>query len=451
MPPRRNIILSIATRLAVAFALLIVASGIYFALYQTREVPSRYEGEEILPQVLVIEARPVPVARQWEGFGTARARFAAGVPAQVRGLVVEVPEEIVAGASVQQGQLLAQLDDTDFRDEIDTIEQRMGEIDAQLAQLAVEEQRTGEQIELLREEVELAQAELDRALSAQQRQGALQREVDLARTALTAASRAMLTAQEQLDRIAPRRSQFQATRAQQESALRTAMRNLDRTRIVSPMAGMLQSVDVEAGETVQIDQQVARVVRLDRVEVPLRLPASARSDLAVGSEVSLFSTGPRAQQWIAQIARIAPEDDERTRTVTVYVELWQLPTDEIDDAGSPLLAPGQFVRGIATAPRAQMRLVVPRRSIQGDRVRLIDEQGVVDSRRVTVDFHVQQEFRELGLPDSQWLVLAEPAGIHPGTLVIVNAGRTLGEGSRAEPVPAELPQHAYQAGSADER
>ncbi len=438
MPRHRQVIISIATRVVVSAVLVLVAIGTAMLLAQTREVPEQVSGDDRLARILVMGARPISIARQWEGFGTAQARFAANVPAQVRGLIVNVPRDIVAGARVEAGQLIAQIDTTDFVDEIEVTEQRIAEVASQIAQLDVERQRSLEQLELLQEEVAIARADVQRLEGAHEQAGATQREVDQARQTLSAAIRAEVAAREQVERIEPRRAQLQATLRGQQTALRIAQRNLQRTTITSPFAGYLQSVNVEQGETIGVDQPVARVVQLDRIEVALRVPASARPDLFVGGQVLLEGTGTRQRKWSAHIERIAPVEDEQTRTVTVYVEVEQVPRGlaENDGEHGELLFPGQFVRGLVTSPIAEQRWVVPRRAVQSDRIRIVDN-GVIDSRPVLVDFQIQQELPQTGLADTQWAVLAEP--LRHGTLVVVDGGRPLSEGMQVQPVPAGGP------------
>jgi multidrug efflux pump subunit AcrA (membrane-fusion protein) len=190
---------------------------------------------------------------------------------------------------------------------------------------------------------------------------------------------------------------------------------------------VLQSVDVEVGENLAAGQRVARVVDLRRIEVPLRLPASARAGIAVGDDVLLHATGGSDRTWPARVARIAPEDDATTRTVAVYVELNQDPHDPA------ALAPGQFLRGTVSSSGAQLRWVVPRRALAGDRLLLVND-GRIVSRAVEIDFQIERKLPQLGLPDDEWVVLREP--LREGDRVVVNAARGLADGLAVTAVPA---------------
>ena len=195
-------------------------------------------------------------------------------------------------------------------------------------------------------------------------------------------------------------------------------------------------MEVEVGENLGVGQRVARVVDVSRIEVPLRLPASARSSLRLGDEVVLRSAGSGNETWRASVARIAPEDDQATRTMAVYAEVMQEP----DQPGG--LAPGQFLRGLISSSTNNLRWVIPRRALAGERIYLI-ENGRVVSRVVKIDFQIERTYPELGLADVQWVVLREP--LQEGEQVVVNGSRSMSEGMAAQAVIAE----ASEAGEED--
>ena len=400
---------------------------IYVVLVATRPNPVLSGLTGPGPRVLVLEARTVPVRRQWSGFGTAAAMDSADVPAQVSAMIGEVPGDIVVGAAVERGQILARLEDTDFQRQVEIVMQGIAEIDGLLEQLDVEHESLVRRVELAEETTRLAERELERVRRAVERGGAKELEVDRAAQALTIGQRTETLVREQLNKVGPRRSQLVAQRLGFEAQLRLAQRNVERCTVRSPLTGLISAVDVEAGERLVQGQRVARVVNLERIEVPLKLPASARPTIAVGDRVRLHAAGAVPLAWSGQVARVSPEDDEVTRTVTVYVEVRQDPADP------RLLAPGKFVQGEVISHLAEARWVVPRRAVQSDRILMIDD-GVIVSRPVAVDFEIRCELPELGLPDDQWVVLRDP--LRPGDLIVINASRTLPDGLVVRPVIA---------------
>lgn len=425
MPQRRNILVSVITQTVVAVVLLGIAALVTAVLINTRPVPDGAD-EPIPPRrVAVMKALAVPVRRQWQGFGTAAAMDSADVPAQLSAIVNFIPPNIAAGAEVAKGDVIAQLDESDFVEQRQIIAQRISEIRAQLNQLNLEEQSLKERVQIAQKETELAQRDLERVIEAFRRDGANQREVDRVEQDLNVKQRLETLASEELAKIDPRRNRFNAQRLGLESQASVAELNVQRCTIRSPLDGFIQNVDIEQGERVSPGQRVARVVNLRRIEVPLQLPSSARPSLALGDQVLLIARSESQQQWLGQVRRIAPEDDSSTRTMAVYVEVEQDPHDRA------LLPPGKFVQGTVVAEHTQLRYVVPRRALVGDRLLTI-ENNIVRSIEVRVDFHVQGEFPELGVVAEQWAVLAEP--LPDGTLIVVNAARSLPDGIEIEPV-----------------
>ncbi len=183
---------------------------------------------------------------------------------------------------------------------------------------------------------------------------------------------------------------------------------------------------MEPGEAVAAGQRVARVVDPGRLEIPIRLPAAARRGLAVGDRVGLQpagdAAGPAERGLVtAGIARIAPEDDPGTRTVTVYVELLQA----AGDLGA--IAPGRFVRATVRESDRTPRIIVPRRSLAGERLLVVGEDGLVRGRDVERWFDVRGTYPETGLPDGDWVALREPPPA--GTRIVVTPTRRIVDGT----------------------
>ncbi len=428
MPKKRKILVSVITQSVVSVVALSMAIGIFSLLWSTRPEPARVDEPPRPRRVEVMKAVAVPVRRQWQGFGTARAFDEADIPAEVIAVVTEIPPEIVEGAPIEKDAVVARLDDTDFVIQQNIAARRIEEYDARLVQLKLEGDSWVQRVELATEDVQLAEADYARVKQALERQAARDREVDQARQKLLAAVRIEVGAREQFDRILPRRSQLEAMKSLQGSQLRLATKNVERCTIRSPLTGFIAAVDVALGESVAPGRRVARVMNLDRMEVPLRLPSAARAGVRIGDEVILTAHNAASDPWHGDVRHISPMDDQNTRTMTVYVQIDQDPHDTHAPAR---LAPGRFVSGTVLSKRSEMRFIVPRRSLLGDRL-LVVRDGTVRSRVVNGDFHVQGDFEQLGVSAEQWSVLA--GSLDNGSAVIVNATRSLSDGLLVEPV-----------------
>ena len=293
--------------------------------------------------------------------------------------------------------------------------------------------------DISREEVELAQKDFERIEEMKNQDAAPQREVDLARQQFLARQSALVSAEQAVSQLQSRRSQLLAIQRSQEASRRLAQQRVERCRIISLHAGYIEAVDVTEGESLTAGMRVARVVDPTLIEVPIRLPSSARSELQVGDLVQLHATGSSSAIWEGRLVRLSPEDDPLTRTLAAYVEYAQPVSME---EGVEYLAPGQFVRGVIRGAAAGERWIVPRRAIKDDRVLLVQD-GVIFSRPIDVDYAVSGEFAVFGLPDRDWLVLRSP--LDEGDLVVLNPTRSLIDGLPVAPI------HAAEAMAAIDR
>lgn len=432
---------ALATRTLLGAVVLVAAVVVYVMLVRTAPQIPAADPQVAQHHVAVIKAARMPVRRQWRGYGTVDPIESADVPARVTATVVQISRGIAAGHPVKAGDLLVLLDHSDFVRQVEIAQQELADLDAQLTLIDIQEQQLTERLVLETADVELAEAKLDRVFKVLDRGAGKPQDLDDAKRELISTKRTRLETVEAREKLEPQRRSLQAQRASLRSSLALAKYNVERCRITSPIDGILQSVDVEVGESTGSGQRVARVVDLRQVEVPLRLAATARAAVAVGDKVDLSVTTPGGMVWTGQISRIAPEDDALTRTFTVFVEVEQLQAaSTYGQVGAPpLLTPGMFLAGVVTSGPVQSRWVVPRRAVREGRVWLVHD-GTVVSRSVRVDFAVERRMSGLGLPDDQWVVLSDGVtGLRDGELVVVNASPTLADGWAVVPSLPSVP------------
>ena len=426
-------------RLLLGASALVVAFIIFSWLFWTRPMASMEDQDTSAPRITVVDSQPITVKRRWVGYGTAMSMDAADVAARVTATVVDHPRKIEPGGEVVEGELLIGLDPVDYEHQISIARTVIEDLQSQAMQLEVQQEAARQRVQIASEDAELAKADLDRVKQAVENEAALQRELDRARQTVIVAERLLINAQENLDAMPAQRASLQARLDSQKATLALAMENLQRCSVRSPLNGVLESVDVEVGENVVAGQKVARVVNLTRIEIPLKLPAAARSTVLVDDPVQLKSDGSISRRWNGRISRISPADDSSTRTMTVYVEFVQ----EADAENK--LVPGVFLEGTVVSGRTVSRTVLPRRAIRNDQVLIISD-GTVMSMPVRVEYHVMLQRPETGLPDQDWVVLAE--SLPADTLVVVDAARSLPVGSAATPVvAAPSPSSGSQADS----
>jgi multidrug efflux pump subunit AcrA (membrane-fusion protein) len=411
--------LDLVRRASLSMGIVLGAIVIVIWMVRTRPVASTKQPDERPVPIAVMEVSPMPAVRGIRGYGTVRALESADVAARVEGVVVALGPGVREGMRVEKGAVLVELDGDDARRQLQAALQSLAALRAQKQGLDIEERALADSLRLANEELTLAREEVARVEAAFADGVALQRELDRARTAALAADRGLSMAREALEMIGPRRETLAAQGEAQSEAAERARLSVERSTIVAPIAGILQSLPVEPGETVAPGRVVARIVEPSRLEVPIALPASSRGALAVGQRVQVVEASGALVE--GSITRLSPEDDPVVRTLVAWAEV----------PGGSGLVPGSFVEATVLAPDATPRTVVPRRSVRNDRLLLVED-GRVRWQPVRTAYAIRRAQPQTGLDDVEWLALEEP--LPHGTLVVLDAARRIEVGARVEPL-----------------
>lgn len=352
--------LSRVIRVVVGLVLLTTALAFFAWMASGREQPEL--KAEVISPLLVrgLVIKPQEVNRIWNGYGTARAMVSADVASEVAARVVERAEWLEPGAEVRAGQVLLRLDRIDFEIAAAGAQQSIESLGAQIEALTIEAASLERQIVLASEETEIARRDAQRARDAIERGAGNLSEIDQWLSSQRRAERSLVALEQQRDLIPSRVRDLEARVESQRATLRQAQENLSRTVITAPIDGVVQEVAVKAGEWTAAGRTALRIVDLRRIEVPVRLAPEAAQTVRPGDIAELRQRAESELSWVGRVSRIAPESDERTRSIVAYVEVQQ---------SEPLiLRPGQFVVVSIEEQGSSFRTVVPRRAIRGGRV-----------------------------------------------------------------------------------
>ena len=416
--------LDLLRRASMSIGIVLGAIVLVVWMVRTRPMAASKAPDERPVPVAVLEVTPMPAVRGIRGYGTVRALESADVAARVEGVMVALGPGVREGMRVEKGAVLVELDGDDARRQLQAALQSLAALRAQRQGLDIEERALADSLRLAEQELQLAREETTRVEAAFADGVALQRELDRARSAALAADRGVSMAREALEMIGPRRETLAAQGEAQAEAAERARLSVERSTISAPIAGILQSLPVEPGETVAPGRVVARIVEPSRLEVPVALPASSRASLAPGQRVQVTEASGATIE--GSLTRLSPEDDPVARTMVAWAEL----------PGGSGLVPGSFVEATVLAPDATPRTIVPRRSVRNDRLLLVED-GRVRWQPVRTAYAIRRAQPASGLDDLEWLALEEP--LPQGALVVLDAARRIDVGARVEPLrPGEV-------------
>ena len=134
----------------------------------------------------------------------------------------------------------------------------------------------------------------------------------------------------------------------------SARTRLDKTRIRAPFAGVIGLRNVSVGDYVNVGQELVQLVRLDPIELDMRVPEVVLSSLAVGQDVLFGVDSFRDERFQAKVVAIAPTVEAGGRSVAVRASL----------ANPDLkLRPGMSARARITLSTSGQALLVPEEAI----------------------------------------------------------------------------------------
>jgi membrane fusion protein, multidrug efflux system len=139
-----------------------------------------------------------------------------------------------------------------------------------------------------------------------------------------------------------------------ELAVRKAQLDLERTRVFTPFAGRIASLNVVEGQLVRQGDELMTLVDLDPIRVQVQVLEGELAHLAPGARARVrFSAFP-GQVFSGTVETINPLVEEQTRTARVTV-LVPNPDGRI--------LPGMYARVDLEAQRIPDRIMVPRSAI----------------------------------------------------------------------------------------
>jgi RND family efflux transporter MFP subunit len=348
-------------------------------------------------QVKVVPVSEMPMERGITAFGTLaaydKATISVKVPGRVRSITVDL------GSAVRRGQLIAQLDPTDYQ-------LRVEQAQAALAQARV---RIGLPPEGSSSKVDLEQTGAVKAARAMLEEARLKRERSQRLLQQGVISRAEMDASEAEYKVADSRYQDaieevrnrQGLVLQRYSELEIARKQLQDTNVYAPFEGIVEEKLVSFGEYLAGGSPVVSIVKMNPLRLRAEVPERDSRSVRVGQQVRVTVEGD-PNIYSGRIARISPTIGAESRTLTVEAE--------VVNSGS--LKPGAFARANIVTDSNNLAIAVPKNAIVTfagiDKVITVEDGKAVE-KPVT-----------LGRRTDEWVEIL--SGINAGEMVVVDPG-----------------------------
>lgn len=343
---------------------------------------NRPDRDEEKDQAMVVEVLPVvyeSLVFTVESQGTVKPRTETTLVAEVSGKIISVSPDFVAGGFFRKGEVLLQIDPSDYQT---AVKRAVANLAGRRAQMAQEQAR-----------VEQATKDWE----------------NLGRS----------TVAPDLVLRKPQLAEAQANVDAAEADLQKAERDLYRTRIRVPYDGLVREKGADIGQFVSPGTRLGSTFAIDTAEV--RLPLATR-DLeflnlpsATGSENTelptvklLTGSNGAIKEWHGVIIRTEGVVDERSRVIYAVVEVKD-PYGVLGETHEEPLAIGTFVRAQIAGISAENLAVLPRHVLRADNSLLV------------ADSNNELQIRNVKVVRSTPRAVYIESGIHVGDRVVTTA------------------------------
>jgi RND family efflux transporter MFP subunit len=342
------------------------------------------------------------VARGTTITGTLAAEEQIVLSFKVAGRLSELAVDL--GSRVQQGQIIARLDPTDFRLRLKQTEAALQQARARLglAPHGTSDRIDPERTPVVRQAravLNEAQRNYDRANGLWERQLIARAELDTATTTLQVAEGRY---QDAIEEVRMR----QAVLSERHSELEIARQQLLDSALQAPITGAVRQRHASAGEYLAAGAPLVTVVRTHPLRLRLSVPERVAISVHLGQPVQVKVEGDTTV-YQGRVARVSPAISEEDRTLLVEAEV---------PNAHGRLRPGAFAEAEIITAAKERAVFVPASAIVTfagiDKVFTIHD-GISVEKRVQTGRRVDERVEIV-------------EGLHPGELVVMEPGNLVG-------------------------
>ncbi|PCJ74302.1 MAG: efflux transporter periplasmic adaptor subunit [Rhodobacteraceae bacterium] len=363
---------------------------------KNKQPPERIPYVEAERAVRVIEVANLPLMVEASGFGSAAPAQTWSAVSNVKGDVIFRHEDLESGALLTKGTLMLAIDPAFYELALTEADAEIASVNAEVAQLKQEAANASLLLELEKERLALAEADLTRTRSLVASGAVPQASLDTQLRATLQQRQAVQSLENQaniipiqLSRLTAQKDRTLTKRAQVES-------DLADTKIYAPFDLRVSDVKVELYQYINPGQLLFSGDSTDTSEVVLQVPMQnlrrVLSELPSGDTLNIAALDAYVQlvgedqTWNADVIRIANGIDPATRTVRVVLSVQQ--SDNMaDPVENPPLPKGMYVEGILRFMAREPRMVVPQEAIHEGWVYLVDADSRLERRAVEVGYY----------------------------------------------------------------
>lgn len=397
----KGLLIGLGLGLGLAFA------GVQVSQRQSTTSAAPVEAEQVSSaSVTTARSESSPIRETITASGTVEAFDLLAVAPRASGLQIE-SVTVREGDRVSSGQVLAVLDDSVLRAQIEQAEAQVTAAQAQVTQAEA-------QVAEVRAEAAEAQEKYDRYASLFA-QGAISEE------ALTERRTQLVTQQQQVGSSIAAIESAQATVRSRQAEVAQLDTQLSQTQVLAPESGVVAEKNATIGDMASTGTPLFKIISGDQLELALTIPQTQLPKVNVGAPVQITSGSDPNLQLQGSVRSIDPTVDAQSRKATVNVSL----------PGSDSLRPGMFLQA-AIVTGSRQGVVVPAEAVLpqtngGSIVYVLNADGTVKAKSVDVG-------DRLPATGNAPARIEITSGLRPDTPVVVEGASYLQDGDLVDVV-----------------
>lgn len=393
--------------LSLPLVLLVVLAGCK-SDYPSSGKAASPDSKSVPRQVQTAKVAEIPIGETVTVNGSLAAYDRVTVSVKVAGRLQTISVDL--GSVVRKGQVIAQLEQQDYKLRVQQAEAALAQARARLGLSpdGTDDRVTSEETGTVRQ----AKAVLDDAKLKRERAAKLVQQGITPRAEYDSVDSeykvALSRYQDALEEIRNR----QGLLAQRRSELALARQQLADTMVYAPMDGVVQEKKASTGEYLAAAAPVVDIVKIDPLRLRVDVPERESHSLRLGQSVRVTVEGD-PDSYLGYIKRLSPTISEQNRVLSV----------EADVRNNGRLRPGAFVKAEIVTNQTNTAITVPANALVTfagiDKVILV-ENGRALEKAVTV-----------GRRGDTWIEIK--AGVNVGQMVVLDPGNL----QSGQPVTAE--------------
>ncbi len=290
------------------------------------------------PQVMAVSVERGDLTAQVYGNGTVEAKVVVGVSSTITARVVELYAD--QGDQVKAGQLLARLEDDDFRQQ------------ERLAQAGLDKSAAGLEVE--EANLQKAKANLTLAAKNAQRYHTLAAKDLISRLEAEQYDNTLAVAQAEVARAQAALDSAHKDQAATQAGLGLARSRLADTMIYAPQDGVIISRDLELGATVVPGLTIFSLADPQTVWVKANVDESQLAGVEVGKEAIISLRSAPGKPFPGQVVRLGRQSDRVTEELEVDVAFTPALTDFRLGEQADVLITVETKKGVMIVPASAL-------------------------------------------------------------------------------------------------